>query len=59
MATTPSVPAIQRSGPAAAADAEPSAPVSALRRLFYELRYHQRTREQLELALQPGTTPIP
>lgn len=46
-------------GTAAAADAEPSAPVSALRRLFYELRYHQRTREQLELALQPGTTPIP
>lgn len=44
---------------AGTAAAEPSAAVSALRRLFYELRYHQRTREQLELALQPGTTPIP
>lgn len=51
--------ALATAGTAAADAAEPSAAVSALRRLFYELRYHQRTREQLELALQPGTTPIP
>lgn len=37
----------------------PRPEVQSLRRLFYELRYHQRTREQLQTALLPGADPIP
>lgn len=49
----------ENAGTAAVDASEPTPEVAALRRLFYELRYHQRSREQLEAALQPGGSPIP
>ena len=47
-------------GTAEAANQDPPHPqLAALRRLFYELRYHQRSREQLQDALRHDGTQIP
>lgn len=51
--------ALAHAGTAVADAADPAPEVAGLRRIFYELRYHQRSREQLEAALQPGGNPIP
>ncbi|MCH2101800.1 MAG: hypothetical protein MK209_07745 [Planctomycetes bacterium] len=48
-----------QAGSAAANQEDSALEVRALRRIFYELRYHQRTREQLETTLQPGFNQIP